>query len=114
NGKLQFNVLFSHHGYFQHLKALDVSFALKEFSKFIVAHLCNEPTLMNFNRAFGQVSEAEIGLRFKGEMAWALLGNELPKQPNALYKLGTQWKILQDTFKKTSFDKEASSSAEFK
>lgn len=88
---VEFKIIESKSGYFKNLNRLDVAFALREFSRYLTAHLCNDPSVDNLYKVFSQVSDEEIGLRFKYDMAWALMGNFLPRQPNATYLIGTRW-----------------------
>lgn len=92
--KIGFVVVESKKNYFKNVDRSSVYFALKEFSRYLTAHLCNNPTPENFYRAFAQVPIEEIGFRFKFDMAWALLGNSLPREPNGIYELGKKWKAL--------------------
>lgn len=89
-----FKIIQSKNGYFKNVTSLDVAFAIRTFSLYIQALLCNDPSQKNVRRMLGQVKWEEIGLRFKYDMAWALLGNLLPKEPNQIMKLGTRWKAL--------------------
>jgi hypothetical protein len=98
---VKFKVIRSKSGYFKNLTKLDVAYAIREFSRFFLAHLCNKSTMANFYDAFAQVPPEEIGLRFKYDMAWALLGNTLPKEPNAIYAMGTRWKALNQILRST-------------
>jgi hypothetical protein len=93
-GRYQFRVIESKSGYFRDLSTLDVAFAVREFSRYLVALLCGEPTQENFYKLFAQVPLEEIGFRFKYDMAWALLGNQLPRQPNQIFELGGKWEAL--------------------
>jgi hypothetical protein len=93
-GRYQFRVIESKSGYFRDLATLDVAFAVREFSRYLVALLCGEPTQENFYKLFAQVPLEEIGFRFKYDMAWALLGNQLPRQPNQIFELGGKWEAL--------------------
>jgi hypothetical protein len=91
---IDFRIIESKRGYFRDLDRIQVAFALQEFSNYLNAHMCNQPTVENFYRIFSQVPAEEIGLRFKYDMAWALLGNYLPRQPNAAFALGARWTAL--------------------
>jgi len=91
---IQFKIIESKRGYFQHLDRISVTFALQEFSRYLNAHMCNTPTVENYYRVFSQVPAEEIGLRFKFDMAWALLGNHLPREPNKAFTIGTRWAAL--------------------
>lgn len=93
--QIEFKILKSRYGYWTNLTKLDVSYAVREFSRYLTAHLCGQSTMANFYQAFAQVPMEEIGLRFKYDFAWALLGNSLPKEPNELLTLNTRWKALQ-------------------
>ncbi len=93
-GRYQFKVVDTKSGYFRDLSTLDVAFAVREFSRYLVALLCGEPTQQNFYKLFAQVPLEEIGFRFKYDMAWALLGNQLPRQPNQIFELGGKWEAL--------------------
>lgn len=101
NTRVEFKVIESTEGYFQHLTKLDVAFALREFARYLNAHLCNRPTMENFYKAFTQVPPEEIGFRFKYDMAWALLGNPLPRDANNIFLLGKRWtsfgKLIQQS-----------------
>lgn len=92
--RVKFKIVESEEGYFQNLNNLDVAFALREFSRYLTAHLCNKPTFENFYEAFIQVRPEELGFRFKYDMAWALLGNSLPREPNDVFLMGQRWKAL--------------------
>ncbi len=92
--RIEFKILKSKNGYFTSLTKLDIAYAVREFARYITAHLCNDGSADNFYKVFAQVSDEEIGLRFKYDMAWALLGNMLPKEPNSMMKLGTRWAAL--------------------
>jgi len=91
---VDFRIVESKSGYFTKLNRLDVAFALREFSRYFTAHLCNDASIDNFYKALSQVPAEEIGMRFKYDMAWALLGNFLPRQPNSTYIIGTKWAAL--------------------
>ena len=93
-GRYQFKVVESKSGHFRELSTLDVAFGVREFSRYLVALLCGEPTQANFYKLFAQVPIEEIGFRFKYDMAWALLGNQLPRQPNQIFELGGKWDAL--------------------
>jgi len=99
--KKSFKIVQSRSGYFINLTALDVAFAIRAFSQYIVALLCNEPTQENFSKLLSQFKPEEIGLRFKYDMAWALLGNYLPKDANDIFKMGTKWKTITQIFATT-------------
>jgi hypothetical protein len=98
--RTDFKIIESKNGYFKSLTKLDVAYAIREFGRFITAHLCGQATPENFYRLFSQIPQ--VGMRFKYDMAWALLGNNLPKEPNAIYRMGTRWtalnKIITDSF----------------
>lgn len=91
---VEFKVIESPNGVFKKLNKIDVAYALREFSRFLTAHFCNDPSPQNIYRAFSQVAPEEIGMRFKYWMAFALLGNTLPRQPNEILKVGTRWASL--------------------
>jgi hypothetical protein len=91
---VDFKIIESKSGYFTKLNRLDVAFGLREFARYLTAHLCNDPSIDNFYKALSQVPAEEIGLRFKYDMAWALMGNFLPRQPNSTYVIGTRWSAL--------------------
>lgn len=91
---IEFKVIHSAKGNFQYVDNTSVAFALHEFSRYLNAHMCNQPTIENFYKVFAQVPPEEIGLRFKYDMAWALLGNYLPRQPNASFTIGSKWAAL--------------------
>jgi hypothetical protein len=93
--QIEFKILKSKFGYWNNLTKLDIAFAIREFSRYITAHLCGMTTMENFYRAFAQVPIEEIGLRFKYDFAWALMGNSLPKEPNQMMMISTKWKALQ-------------------
>ena len=92
---ITFKILKSESGYFSNLTKLDIAYALREFSGYLAAQLCNEVNYQNVYAMFTQVPKEEIGLRFKYDMAWALFGNALPKEPNNIMKLGTRWAALE-------------------
>lgn len=98
--RTDFKIIESKNGYFMNLSKLDVAFAIREFARYITAHLCNQATPENFYRLFSQIPE--VGLRFKYDMAWALLGNSLPKEPNEIMKMGARWKTLSSVIASTS------------
>lgn len=99
--KKTFKIVQSKSGYFKSLTSLDIAFAIRAFSLYIVGLLCNDPSQMNFARLIQQVKPEQLGLRFKYDMAWALLGNYLPREPNDMFKLGTRWKGLSQIFQTT-------------
>ncbi len=109
SAQVNFQVIKSQYGYFMNLTKLDIAYAIREFSRFFTAHLCGQATMQNFYKAFAQVPAEEIGLRFKYDMAWALLGNSLPKEPNQVQSLGTRWKALQQILSTTTILKSGSS-----
>jgi len=96
-----FKIIESRSGYFKDLTSLDIAFAIRAFSLYVVAMLCNDPSQANFAKMLSQVKPEEIGLRFKYDMAWALLGNYLPREPNEVMKLGTKWKALNQVLGST-------------
>jgi len=100
-GRYSFKIVESKSGYFRDLSTLDVAFAVREFSRYLVALLCGEPTQENFYKLFAQVPLEEIGFRFKYDMAWALLGNQLPRQPNQIFELGGKWEALSKILSST-------------
>jgi len=102
---INFKIMQSKSGYFKDLNKLDVAYAVREFGRYLKAALCNNPSMENFYRMFAQVPPEEIGLRFKYDMAWALLGNALPKDPNEIMKLSTRWQTLNQVLNSTSFSK---------
>ncbi len=89
-----FKVIQSKSGYFKNLTTLDIAFAVRTFSQFLVSLMCNNPTQENVARLLTQIPKEQIGLRFKYDMAWALLGNYLPRQASDIYKLGERWRGL--------------------
>lgn len=91
---VDFRVIESRSGYFTELTKFDVAFALREMSRYLSALLCDNPSVENFYRAFAQIPPEEIGLRFKYDMAWALLGNYLPREPNEVFLIGKRWAAL--------------------
>jgi hypothetical protein len=97
--RYEFKVVESRSGYYRDLTTLDIAFALKEFSKYMVALMCNDPSQENFSRLIMQTTPEEIGLRFKNDMEWALFGNNLPKEPNGVFALGTKWKAIDQLIK---------------
>lgn len=109
-----FKVIQSRSGYFKDLTTIDVAFAMQTFSNYIVALLCNDPHIYNMHRLLTQLKDAEIGLRFKYDMAWALLGNYLPREANDIYRLGTQWRtfsrVAESTSKMPGVSRESASS----
>jgi len=94
NGRVEFEVVESRSGHFKYLNKLDVAFALMQFSRYLQALLCDDPSMENFYIAFTQVPVEEIGFRFKSEMAWALLGNLLPRDLNSNFIVGRRWSSL--------------------
>lgn len=97
----EFRIIESRSGYFKNLSTLDLAFAIREFSRYLVALMCNDPSQANFDRLISQTNIEEIGLRFKYDMAWTLFGNFLPREPNDMYKLGTRWKALTQILQST-------------
>ena len=87
--QIEFKIIESKKGYFSTLTKLDVAYAIREFGRFLTAYMCGNASPENFYIMFNQI--AEVGLRFKYDMAWALLGNSLPKEANGVYKLNTRW-----------------------
>jgi hypothetical protein len=110
--QVDFRVLKSKYNYFTDTTKLDVAYAIREFARYLNAHLCGQPTMENFYRAFAQVPAEEIGLRFKYDMAWALLGNSLPREPNQIMKLGTKWKALDQILSTTTTLRPSASSGD--
>jgi hypothetical protein len=102
NTQVDFKVIKSKYNYFTDITKLDVAYAIREFARYLSAHLCGQATMENFYRAFAQVPAEEIGLRFKYDMAWALLGNSLPRDANQVMKLGTRWKALDQILSTTT------------
>jgi len=94
NGRIEFEVVESRSGHFKYLNKLDVAFALMQFSRYLQALLCDDPSMENFYIAFTQVPVEEIGFRFKSEMAWALLGNLLPRDLTSNFIVGRRWSSL--------------------
>lgn len=95
DSKLEFKILESKSGYFRNLSKLQVAYALREFARFLNAHLCNDASQENFYKAIiVQVPIEQIGLRFKNDMTWALLENPLPRDPNSSLVLGRKWAAL--------------------
>lgn len=97
--QIEFKIISSKNSYFSTLTKLDVAYAIREFGRYLTAYMCGNANPENFYIMFNQI--AEVGLRFKYDMAWALLGNSLPKEANGVYKLNTRWnafsKILLET-----------------
>lgn len=100
--QIDFKVIRSKYNYFTDITKIDIAYAIREFARYLNAHLCGQATMQNFYRAFAQVPAEEIGLRFKYDMAWALLGNSLPREANQVMKLGTRWKALDQILSTTS------------
>lgn len=97
----EFRVIHSKSGYFTNLTRVDVASALTTFARYLNAYLCNDVNMENFYKALiVQVPIEEIGFRFKYDMAWALLGNDLPKNSQEVQQLGKRWKILQELLQK--------------
>jgi|GEM_PF-4258256 len=94
NSQVDFHIIKSKSGYFKNITKLDVVYALQEFARYLKAHLCDDMSMDNVGKMFAQVPEEEIGFRFKYDMAWALLGNPLPRTPNAAFALGRKWSAL--------------------
>jgi len=99
--KKSFRVVETRSGNFKNLTSLDVAFAIRTFSLYITALLCNDPSMSNFSRLLQQVKPEELGLRFKYDMAWALLGNHLPREPNDIFALGSRWRGVHQIFAST-------------
>lgn len=102
-----FKLTSSKHPGFNDLTNAEVAFAIRTFSKFLLAHLCGDGSQDNVYRVFSQIKPEAIGLRFMNDMTFALLGNELPKQPNEVYALGTKWKAIMDILNSLSWSKDA-------
>lgn len=98
--RTDFKIVSSKNGYFMSLTKLDIAYAIREFGRYITAHLCGQATPENFYRLFSQIPE--VGLRFKYDMAWALLGNNLPKEPNQIMKMGSRWSTMSKIINGTS------------
>lgn len=97
----EFKVIHSKSGYFTNLSRIDVASALTSFARYLNAYLCNDMNMQNFYKAIiVQVPIEEIGFRFKYDMAWALLGNNLPKNSHEVQELGKRWQILQGLIQK--------------
>jgi len=95
DSKLEFKILESKSGYFKNLSKLQVAYALREFARFLNAHLCSDASQENFYKAIIiQVPIEQIGIRFKNDMTWALLENPLPRDPNSSFLLGRKWSAL--------------------
>lgn len=91
---VNFQVISSKDGYFRDLDASTIAFALREFSKYLVAHMCGDPSIQNFYKITTQIPMEKIGMRFKNMMAWALLGNYLPREPNGTIQVGQKWSTI--------------------
>jgi hypothetical protein len=105
--RVDFKILKSKNGYFANLTKLDVAYAIREFGRYLSAYMCGNATMENFYIMFSQI--AEVGLRFKYDMAWALLGNSLPKEPNAVYKLNTRWSAFNKIIRNSQILRNGSS-----
>ncbi len=92
--RVEFEVISSKDGYFGSLDSAQIAFALREFSRYLTSHTCNDPSMENFAKMFSQIPLEELGLRFKFDMAWALMGNYLPKEANSIYRMSQKWSII--------------------
>jgi hypothetical protein len=75
--------------YFSDLDTEMVLGALREFRKYVIALLCNDP---NPDRMLAMMNKYDVGTRFRWDMAWALLGNQLPESPNKYMVFGAKWR----------------------
>lgn len=92
--RVEFEVISSKDNYFGSLDSAQVAFALREFSRYLTSHTCNDPSIENFSKMFAQIPLEELGLRFKFDMAWALMGNYLPKEANSIYQMSQKWSVI--------------------
>jgi len=104
--RIEFTVLKSKNNYFNNLTKLDVAFAIREFARYLTAMLCGQGTMDNYYQVISQVPPEELGVRFKYDMAWALMGNTLPKEPNEIFKAGARWSALQQVLSSGSVSKD--------
>jgi hypothetical protein len=74
---------------FQDLDTETVVYAIKQFRKYTIGLLCNQP---DPSRVLAMLNKYNVGLRFRWEMAWALLGNDLPDAPNKYMRFGLKWR----------------------
>jgi hypothetical protein len=74
---------------FQDLDSRAVVYAVRQFRKYMAGLLCHEP---NPARMLAMMNRFQLGERFRWDMAWALLGNDLPENPNRFMRFGPKWK----------------------
>ncbi len=109
NYRVRYQGLASKFGYFTDLDDAVVNQAIAEFSRYFNAHLCSMPVAQNFYKAFNQLPRSgnsllseRLAMRFKNDFAWALLGNSLPREPNQVMLLNSQWNVLKQLAAGTS------------
>jgi hypothetical protein len=74
---------------YQDLDTDTVVYAIKQFRKYVIGLLCNQP---DASRVLAMINKYDVGQRFRWEMAWALLGNDLPDAPNKYMRFGVKWR----------------------
>jgi hypothetical protein len=74
---------------YQDLDSDTVIYAIKQFRKYVIGLLCNQP---DASRVLAMINKYDVGTRFRWEMAWALLGNDLPDAPNKYMAFGVKWR----------------------
>ena len=74
---------------FQDIEIDIVIGAIKQFRRYVAGLLCNNPDPA---RMLGMLKAYNLGQRFRWDMAWALLGNDLPEAPNRYMKFGSRWR----------------------
>ncbi len=76
---------------YQDLKTDQVVAAIKEFRKYVINLLCDNP---DPSRVLAMMNRYEVGIRFRWDMAWALLGNKLPEASNKYMRFGPKWEAF--------------------
>ncbi len=66
-----------------------VVYAVRQFRKYVIGIICNQP---NPSRILAMMNKYNVGNRFRWDMAWALLGNDLPDTPNKYMSFGMKWR----------------------
>jgi len=74
---------------YQDLDTEGVIYAIKQFRKYVIGLLCNQP---NPSRVLAMMNSFDVGKRFRWDMAWALMGNDLPDAPNKYMTFGVKWR----------------------
>jgi hypothetical protein len=74
---------------YQDLDSETVIYAIKQFRKYVIGLICNDPSP---GRILSMMNRYDVGTRFRWDMAWALLGNDLPDAPNKFMRFGAKWR----------------------